>query len=207
MERKEVLSQFHRNKIIEAAYHLFLENDWEKVTVDEIAKKSGVSKATVYAYFESKHEIFNFIILKCFAIQKEYIEKVNVLQQPFKEKYYEFCNAIIDFEKTYPKCFQATLLPVDLAIDDTPENILSQIHLVGEEIVQIIENHISRAVDCGEISLKQPVKPTALFLSFSINGLIQITRSKERYIQTSTGYTRAEFLAFSFDHIYKEILE
>lgn len=207
MDRKEVISQFNRNKIIEASYQLFLEHDWDRVTVDDIAQQAGFSKATIYAYFKSKNDIFNFIILKCMKIQKEYIEKANLQHKSFKEKYYDLCAATIEFEETYPKCFQVTLNTIDFETEEQSDAVLNQIYKVGEEILEILEHNVARALEAGEISLKLPVKPTVLFLSFSINSLVQITRAKERYIQSSTGYTRTEFLKFSLDNIYKEILK
>lgn len=44
--------------ILGAALSLFQSDDWEHVTVDAIAKKSDVSKGTMYKHFASKDEIY-----------------------------------------------------------------------------------------------------------------------------------------------------
>jgi AcrR family transcriptional regulator len=49
-------------KIIEAAGHLFREQGYGAVSMDQIARDAGVSKATVYAHFESKERLFAAII-------------------------------------------------------------------------------------------------------------------------------------------------
>jgi AcrR family transcriptional regulator len=50
------------NLIIEAAGQLFLEQGYGAVSMDQIAKVAGVSKATVYAHFESKDRLFAAVI-------------------------------------------------------------------------------------------------------------------------------------------------
>src|ERR1700743_2647952 len=49
-------------KILEAASELFLEQGYGAVSMDQIARAAGVSKATVYAHFESKENLFAAII-------------------------------------------------------------------------------------------------------------------------------------------------
>src|ERR1700753_3833872 len=49
-------------KIVEAASQLFLEQGYGAVSMDQIARDAGVSKATVYAHFESKENLFAAII-------------------------------------------------------------------------------------------------------------------------------------------------
>ena len=45
--------------IIEAASLLFLENGFDGTSMDEVAKRAGVSKQTVYSHFSSKEQLFS----------------------------------------------------------------------------------------------------------------------------------------------------
>jgi AcrR family transcriptional regulator len=49
-------------KILEAAGQLFRDQGYGAVSMDQIAREAGVSKATVYAHFESKERLFAAII-------------------------------------------------------------------------------------------------------------------------------------------------
>jgi len=51
-----------RSDILEAAAALFAQFSLKKVTVDEIAEKASVSKATIYKYFDSKEEVFDQVV-------------------------------------------------------------------------------------------------------------------------------------------------
>lgn len=60
--------RWHRRKdarpaeIIEAALDLFVANGFKGTRLDEVARKAGVSKGTVYLYFESKEALFRAVI-------------------------------------------------------------------------------------------------------------------------------------------------
>lgn len=48
--------------ILEAAGALFLENGFDGTSMDEVAKRAGVSKQTVYSHFSSKEQLFGAAI-------------------------------------------------------------------------------------------------------------------------------------------------
>lgn len=52
-----------RYKILEAATDIFSTKDYHEATVEEIAKKAGVGKGTIYQYFPSKQAILESLYL------------------------------------------------------------------------------------------------------------------------------------------------
>ena len=58
-EYKEVA----RTRIIQAATKIFSEKGYQDTSMDDIAKEIGVTKATLYSYFDSKKDIFNIIAI------------------------------------------------------------------------------------------------------------------------------------------------
>lgn len=57
-ERKARDFNRRETEILAAALSLFSRDDWELVTVDEIARKAEVGKGTIYKHFASKDEIY-----------------------------------------------------------------------------------------------------------------------------------------------------
>ena len=51
-----------KTDIIDAARSLFSQFGLKKVTTDDIARISGISKATIYKYFKNKAEIFHKVV-------------------------------------------------------------------------------------------------------------------------------------------------
>ena len=50
--------------ILAAAQRAFLANGFGAVSMDAIAREAGASKATVYAYFSSKEELFGAVVTR-----------------------------------------------------------------------------------------------------------------------------------------------
>ena len=51
-----------RSRILDAAYKLFAEKGYHEATMDDIAKRLGVSKGAIYLYFPSKEDLFEAMV-------------------------------------------------------------------------------------------------------------------------------------------------
>lgn len=51
-----------RDAIICAGANIFMEQGFGAASMDEIARRAGVSKATIYSHFDSKHALFGAIV-------------------------------------------------------------------------------------------------------------------------------------------------
>jgi AcrR family transcriptional regulator len=57
-ERKEREFQRREQEILDAALLLFRRDDWQAVTIEEIAQSAEIGKGTVYKHFPSKEDIY-----------------------------------------------------------------------------------------------------------------------------------------------------
>jgi len=85
-ERKQREELMKKSDILEAAKKLFAEKGFSLTTVDEIAKESAFSKATIYHYFKSKGEIFMEIIKKEHQKVMDKIESIVNSEKKCEEK-------------------------------------------------------------------------------------------------------------------------
>lgn len=56
--RRDVLTEFRRDEILQAARAAFAERGYRETTLDDIAARAQVAKGTLYLYFDSKEAIF-----------------------------------------------------------------------------------------------------------------------------------------------------
>jgi TetR/AcrR family transcriptional regulator, mexJK operon transcriptional repressor len=61
-ERNETAAAGKAESVLAAAKRMFLEGGFGAVSMDSIARAAGVSKATVYAHFAGKEELFGAVI-------------------------------------------------------------------------------------------------------------------------------------------------
>lgn len=62
-----------RQEIVEAAKSLFARNGYSPTSMDEIAKKVGIAKPSLYYFFKSKEEIFAAIVEEVVVEIKDYL--------------------------------------------------------------------------------------------------------------------------------------
>uniref|UniRef100_A0A7C5YZC9 TetR/AcrR family transcriptional regulator n=1 Tax=Caldicellulosiruptor owensensis TaxID=55205 RepID=A0A7C5YZC9_9FIRM len=87
------------NKLLDAAYHLFVEKGITATAIDEIVKKAGVAKGTFYLYFKDKEDILEKLILKKSSeIVKKALQEVSNKEFPSPvDKFLFFLEYIIDY--------------------------------------------------------------------------------------------------------------
>ncbi len=129
-ERKELDSK--QKKWLENVLDYFCENGVRKVTMDEIAEHLGISKATIYNYFQSKEDLIEAAVwlkLTDLAIMKEYLfnDKLD-----FTDRYYEgvrhFTNnlggltteLLNELKVFFPGCWE----PIQLFQNASVENLM-----------------------------------------------------------------------------------
>lgn len=67
---EKTLSKRESNKLkkselfISAAEKLFIQNGFENTSIDEVAKEAGLTKRTLYQYFQNKEDLFYAVALK-----------------------------------------------------------------------------------------------------------------------------------------------
>jgi len=60
--KQQVVSEFRRTEIVDAARTVFARLGFAQGIMDEIAKEAGVAKGTLYLYFRSKTEIYKAVL-------------------------------------------------------------------------------------------------------------------------------------------------
>src|SRR5215471_18139603 len=73
-------------EIVDAALEVFAEKGFAAAKLDDIARRAGISKATLYLYFETKEEIFRAVARAAVASFLETLESAaEASAAPFAE--------------------------------------------------------------------------------------------------------------------------
>jgi len=110
----EVLQAYRRGQILTAANEVIREQGYARSSVDQIAKRAGLSRSTVYEYFSSKLEILR----GCFASQREVLaEELDRRIDPAAgleaqlAAFFEICLSRVDRNREF---FRAIAFPLPL---------------------------------------------------------------------------------------------
>jgi AcrR family transcriptional regulator len=88
--KQQVVSEFRRAEIIDAARTVFARKGFASGIMDEIAKEAGVAKGTLYLYFRSKNEIYKAVLdhdMK--ALKESTLNRIDAAKS-LKEKIHAF---------------------------------------------------------------------------------------------------------------------
>ena len=79
--------EIRRAEILRAAADLILENGFDNVSLNGIARHAGIAKSNLYRYFDSKEEIFFQVMLTDYADWfKDMVSRLEQLPQPISDK-------------------------------------------------------------------------------------------------------------------------
>lgn len=202
-KKKERLTAFNRAEILETANALFLKNGVAGTTMDEIAKTADYSKTTLYAYFKSKEDIFNHLILDGMSLFLAKVSHAAERENTFTDFYFELCRILTDLHDTHYVYFEGMTGKILCSEEDTQNSeVLLKIYHCGEEINSILAERTHHGMATGEIEVNGPVLELLMTFWFSLVGIIEKTSSKQEYIRRNFDKTRDEFLQFSFQTLF-----
>ena len=73
-------------RLIDAATRLFADKGYERVAVQEIVERAGVTKGAMYHYFGSKDDLLHEIYGRLLRLQTEHLEKIASSTGPVEER-------------------------------------------------------------------------------------------------------------------------
>lgn len=204
--RKQEAPAAHRQRIASAAQILFTEQGIPSVTMDDIAKAAGYSKATLYVYFKNKDEIISLLVLE--SMQKLYDAILSALQghTDTRKRYDAICHGLLQYQRAYPFYFQ--LVQEKINIDFTHTDFFPEekdTYLIGEKINEALFRFLQEGMDCGALQADLAPRPTIFILWGTLAGLIQLSANKAAYIQQEMALPQDDFLEQGFAMLYRSI--
>ena len=205
--RKKEPQSNHRKNIAEAAQRLFAEKGIESTSMNEIAKESGYSKATLYVYFKDKEELVGVLVLESMQKLYDYLSKTLEYTENVSECFYKICNAFVDYQEEYPFYFELLLKAINVDFETTrflPEE--KETFLVGERINALLIAFFEQGIERGIIRGDLDILPTIYSLWGMISGVIMLSVNKQEYISMQMKKTKRDFLKQGFGLLYQSIL-
>jgi AraC-like DNA-binding protein len=203
---EEKFSKRNQNKslkravIIDTAERLFLEKDFESISMDEVANEAGLTKRTLYQYFISKEDLFYAVVLKgeklLFSLWEEVIENRNNALEKIRLINKAYCQFYID---------NPSMLRI---MNYQPDNILNCKASPSYQEVVAMKNtalcYYNDIVDAGKsdgsINKNLDTKKAVYFGLLSSMGLINLISMMDKsYIWQGEMADENDFLYFSME--------
>ncbi|MRH43445.1 TetR family transcriptional regulator [Aquibacillus halophilus] len=158
--RSSELKQPTNEIILQTATYLFLANGYQDVSVDDIAKKCNVTKATVYYYYDSKAELFTEAMVQMMFRIRERMRAMLLEDSPLYGRLLKVTQAHL----------RATVdIDLDGFMRETKNSLSSdqikKMQEAEENMYKAIEEAFVNAIDNGEISEINPTFAAHTYIS------------------------------------------
>ena len=107
---RSVKSEQRKEAILQGAERVFAEKGFREATISEVARRSGVSEATIYDYFASKEEILFTIPLETTRRGKEKLEEYLTYIRSASDRLRAIIHNYLDFYEKHPDYAAVALL-------------------------------------------------------------------------------------------------
>lgn len=204
--RKKEPQSVHRKAIALVAQDQFLQKGIEHTSMDDIAKNSGYSKATLYVYLKNKEILTSYLVLQSMQTLYDFIYKVLHENNTCKEHFFGICNSLYEYHKLYPLYF--SLVHKTIRFDEKCDNFLpeeKETFEVGEKINAIVYDFIDSGIKNGDFRSDLKIKPTIFTIWGMVSGLIELASNKEEYLKTIIEVDKNDFLQNGFALIFDSI--
>ena len=148
------LTSEEKQKIIDAALDEFADKDFEAASLNSIIAKAGISKGSMYHYFDNKEDLYLYLINKTMK-QKEIFLKEALAQagKPLTEmSFFENLEfqmlASVDFAVQHYRKHQLGIRLQNMAEGSLKERLIGDLNMAFEGY---IENMVDEAMRAGEI--------------------------------------------------------
>ena len=162
------------HEIIEAGFRIFGQQGLSAARLDDVAKEAGVSKGTIYLYFENKEALFREVVRTKIITHIEDAEVTAREQLDSPDALRHFAHRHWDFV-TSP-VFQTMHQLVNSELTRFPD--LSRFY--GEEVIhrglRLIATMLERGMDRGELRRTDPVAAGRIFASMFISHSVWYSR-------------------------------
>ena len=143
LKSKPVLYDHIKKLITDTAEIMFKKNDFNAISMSDLASVAGISEKTIYEYFVSKAELVDYVISKQIAIkEKELAKRVRLARNPIHEAFIAW-HIIDEFVQRYN--FNS-LLQIQKSFQQAFEKIMA---FKNEFLFQLFKSNVDRGITDG----------------------------------------------------------
>lgn len=178
-----------KEKILVSAKELFHENGFQQTSIDEILKKSGVTKSNFYYHFKSKEEL-GLVILDRFIQLYEsdvLIKTLGNKELAPSERLIEFYRSVRTFHRDLEKPRGCPFGNMAIEMSGSNESFREKLSVFFNSWEKIIEECISEGMRSGDFRGDLPPGVIAQLILSHLEGAIMMVKTHRSIEPLSSG--------------------
>lgn len=160
-----------REQILDGAKRVFMRSNFDAASMNDITREAGVSKGTLYVYFENKEDLFEALIAR---ERNRIVESVKLAlndHAPLEEALHDFGMTLVtSITSDYTIRAMRTVLGV---IDRMPRLAQRFFTATPENGYTVLKAYLDRQVAAGTLSIDDTEMAAKQFLELSMAGIFK----------------------------------
>jgi TetR/AcrR family transcriptional regulator len=149
--KQEMLRNFMETTIAQAAKEVIAEVGYQRATLEEIAQRAGMSKATIYIYYKNKDDLFLHVVEELYDAVTDATAQEAETAKPPLEKLSGIVHRKMEFferERDFFRIYLAEKHGLEVAPKDPHKRALRDMYLQG---VQTLAKVLQEGIDAGDL--------------------------------------------------------
>jgi len=205
-DRKEREKQQRKTEILEAAENIFFLKGLQNTTMNDIAARCELSKATLYLYYKSKEELALNIMIKHLNIMKDEGRTAAEKESTGYDKIRAAMQSVILFHLKNENIFRFIAnFDSFLTPDSETGSLAEKCFYAVEEMRLMFIDFYRQGVKDGSCITEDDIDQKALMAQHLIISFIQYLAAKGDFIESRTGYSTENLLESCLSLILESI--
>lgn len=179
------LPQEKRERILRVAVEEFANNGFENTSIQQIAKKSGISVGSVYKYFENKETLFSMVVRGGLSSLEDLLVSLADSSEDILIKAETIIRALLDFSRENPALVKIYCRLTTSDNSDFLTGISQHIEAMSASIYTVA---ISKAQETGDV--RNDINPA--FFAFLLDNIFMMLQ-----FATSCDYYKERFFIYT----------
>ncbi|WEX77084.1 TetR/AcrR family transcriptional regulator [Sinorhizobium numidicum] len=160
-----------REQILEGAKRVFMRSNFDAASMNDITREAGVSKGTLYVYFENKEDLFEALIARERSRIVMSVKHALNVHQPIEDALHDFgVTLVTSITSDYTIRAMRTVLGV---IDRMPRLAQRFFTATPENGYTVLKAYLDQQVAAGTLSIDDTEIAAKQFIELSMAGLFK----------------------------------
>jgi AcrR family transcriptional regulator len=197
---KREANKVHKKEVfIKAAEALFVEKGFENTSVEEIVKRAGLTKRTLYQYFQSKEDLYYAVALKGARLLAKACFDALECGKNARDKIRLINLAHLSFYKEYPDLFRIlNYLPANRQNTEASP-YYQEVRQIDAARIRSLGALSETALSDGSINPNLDMQRAIFFGFFSAFSMLYTVAFTDKSVWQALSMDEDEFLKFSFN--------
>lgn len=199
LSKREANKARKKEAFIKAAEELFVEKSFENTSIEEIVRRAGLTKRTLYQYFQSKEDLYYAVALKGAKLLYEASLAAMQRGENTREKIRLANLAHLNFYKEYQNSFRILNYAPPGKENSETSPYFQQVRMLDAQRMMQLASLVEEGTADGSINPRLDIKKAVLFGMFSAFGMLYTFAFTDKSIWKALSLEENEFLEFSFE--------